>query len=63
MPKGDRINKNPKQPDNPKRAQAKKQRNKGKLAMGKVTPDEWAKKFDPLYGLKGIKRYKAIKGI
>lgn len=63
MAKGDRINTNPKQPDNPKRGQAKKERNKGKLAMGKVSPGEWAKKFDPLFGVKGIQRYKAIKGL
>jgi len=63
MAKGDRVNKAFQHPDNPKRGQSKKERGKGKLAMGKTSHEEWTKKFDPLYKMKGMDRYKAIKGL
>lgn len=61
MAKGDMVRKDFKHPINPKRGKAKAERKKGVLAMGEVSPDEWAKRFDPLYGIKGIQRHLKLK--
>lgn len=47
--------------ENEKRGVAKKERGKGQLAMGKMSHAEWTKKFDPLYGIKGIERHLKLK--
>lgn len=63
MAKGERIKKEFKHPKNSNRGKAKKIRGRGKLAMGKMSSNDWAKKFDLLFGIKGIERYKLIKRI
>lgn len=49
---------------NPKRKIAKLKRNFGMGAIERIstTQDEWSKKHDPLFGIKGIERYRLIKG-
>ena len=61
MAKGNRVNTDFKQPENKKRGIAKKERGKGKLAMGKISQAEWTKNHDPLYGVKGMERHKKLK--
>lgn len=56
-------------PKNEKRAKAKNERGKGKLAMKNKGLDytnvehanQWAKKSDPLLWIKGVERYLAMK--
>ena len=65
MPKGERINKKFNQPENSKRGEAKLNRNKGQKAMEKsgLSHSEWSKKFDPLYGVKGMERHKKVNNL
>lgn len=48
-------------PENPSRAERKKERGRGRLAMGKVEQAEWTKRHDPLHGVKGIERHLRMK--
>lgn len=65
MAKGARKNPNFKHPDNPKRGEAKLERNKGQKAIQKagVSESEWSSKFDPLLKIGGLKRYKIVNNI
>jgi len=47
--------------DNPKRAIAKKKRNRGQLAMGNlITQAQWAQRHDPLFKVKGKERHRQL---
>jgi hypothetical protein len=50
---------------NPKRATAKKKRDKGILAIEErgMEQAEWAQKHDPLYQIKGQERHKRMQGV
>lgn len=56
-------------PRNDDRAKSKNDRGKGQIAMKNKGLDytnvnhanQWAKKFDPLFGVKGIERHLAMK--
>jgi len=61
MSKGNRVNTDFKQPSNKNRAETKKARGKGRLAMGEMSQAEWTRKHDPLYGIKGTERHQKIK--
>lgn len=51
----------PKHRDNPKRAEAKKKRGYGHLAIpNNMTEVQWTQKHDPLFKVKGITRHKRI---
>jgi len=52
-------------PYNPKRGMAKKERKKGQLYMASIGADEkeFSKINDPLYGVKGMERFLAMKNI
>lgn len=49
---------------NKKRGKAKLERNRGQLAMKRDNMDQvaWARKNDPLYGVKGIERHLRMRG-
>jgi len=50
--------------DNPKRAEAKKKRGYGYLAIPKnTTAAKWTQKHDPLYKVKGKERHRRMKEI
>ena len=50
---------------NPKRAETKKKRGFGNLAMteAKMGEDQWAQKHDPLFKIKGKERHRKLKEI
>ena len=56
-------NTNFKVPENEKRAKAKKERGRGKLAMGNYTQVEWTQKHDPLFKVGGKERHLKMKQI
>ena len=47
-------------PINPKRGISKRKRGKGQLAMNGMEQHEWARKFDPLYKVKGKERHRRV---
>jgi len=55
----------PEHAPNPKRAEAKKKRGKGTLAMEERKMDQaaWCQLHDPLYQIKGQERHKRMQGV